>query len=182
MNGNGGGGGVPVGAFVTAAAAAERLRRAITRARWQTAGCSTTPFAAGDSPGVAGEGADHGAGGAASVPRAAPPPARLALHASPAAAGSMLDGAVLPGGLAEAVATSGAVWLPGLRVHSDRCLGGRGAGGVLKGGAAGGGVDPEALRPAAGRCGAGGAAGPGGGAFTFSELFAGVGGFRLGLD
>lgn len=171
--------GVPVGAFVVPAEHTNTLRSALKKARWlKTGGLNTTPF-------VAEEG---GCGG---------PATHRALHVSPAAAAAMSDGGA-PALLIEAQAATGAQWIAGLRVRSKHCLGdGQAGAAVWRNSGAGWTTTAqpsEAPQPNS-ECGGGAVAAAAGeadgqqrggraaaAAFTYSELFAGVGGFRVGLD
>jgi len=165
--------GLPVGAFVAHGRHVDALRRALRKAAWLKAGINVTPYAEGDAT---------GAEAAAALPDADAPSVLRAVHVTPLGAAAMAaGGAGLPTAIEGLLkqqpgeSTAAVRWVPGLRVRSAACGFGRPAtrpwaavevvGVASEGGDESGGSSGSDQQP-----------------FTYSELFAGIGGFRVALD
>ena len=176
---------IPVGALAVRPAAINTVRLALLKLKWMRRGVNITPYA---HQGPQGEGDEE-----PSEHEVDPSWAEFerAIHLTAAAAAAVEEqvsapngGSSIPDAIAEMLANDTVRWLPGMRVRSASCYGnplsnragGQGGGqGSGQRGRDGAQAQAHDDRKAAVESSP---AAP----FTFIELFAGIGGFRVGLE
>ena len=183
---------IPVGAFAVRPAAINTVRLALLKLKWMRRGVNITPYAHQGHPGESQEEDPSWAEFERAIHLTAAASAVVeAVVATPNGVGSSSGGASsssgsdsLPPAIAEFLANDTARWLPGMRVRSASCYGNPLSNRAGDQGGQGGHdqAHAQARSQAHGRMAADDVAVAVAAPFTFIELFAGIGGFRVGLE